>query len=308
MLRRLWTDKRGVTALVFGISLLVVLGSMGLAVDYGRGFLVRTKLAGAIDAAALAAGRNLDDVNIEGEIQRIFSANFPTGYMGVANVAITHSLSEIDGEKTVVVDGTATLQTTFMGLLGIKTFDVAAKAEVARGGPPMNIAIVVDISGSMNSSSGSSGSRLDAAKVAARTLVEQMFGAAATHANLAISVVPWSTMVNITPPGSVFTGTTTQSVTTFTNPINGETQSEVYIPNNTPVPLLFEPPANWKGCVYARYIDGQPEADQADKEFGPEKFGIMDWMGWEPPGADTGGGSSSSKKKKKKKKIEQEEI
>ena len=54
----------------------------GLAVDSGRGYVVKAQLSKAVDGAALGAARALNSGNPRAEAVAIFKANFPPGYFG----------------------------------------------------------------------------------------------------------------------------------------------------------------------------------------------------------------------------------
>lgn len=63
MMRRLYIRRqhqRGAIAIMFAFSLIVLFGIMGLALDLGRLYVVRTELQNAADAAALAGALALD--------------------------------------------------------------------------------------------------------------------------------------------------------------------------------------------------------------------------------------------------------
>jgi Flp pilus assembly protein TadG len=51
--------QRGAVALIFGISLVVLIGFAGLALDLGRFFVIKSELQNAVDACALAAASQL---------------------------------------------------------------------------------------------------------------------------------------------------------------------------------------------------------------------------------------------------------
>jgi hypothetical protein len=74
-------------------------------------------------------------------------------------------------------------------------------------------------------------------------------------------------------------------VPTFTHPVTGASQSVVYFANNSPVPLLDPPDADWEGCVYNQYSDDADSTNDADILYGPTSVGSAprrDWMAWEP--------------------------
>lgn len=51
--------QRGAVALVFGLTLVVLIGFAGLAIDLGRFFVIKSELQNAVDACALAAASQL---------------------------------------------------------------------------------------------------------------------------------------------------------------------------------------------------------------------------------------------------------
>jgi hypothetical protein len=55
--RSLGRDRRGSVYAFVGIALIPLLAAMGIGIDAGRGYLVRARLSQALDAAALADGR-----------------------------------------------------------------------------------------------------------------------------------------------------------------------------------------------------------------------------------------------------------
>jgi len=54
------TKQQGAVALTFAVLLVFVLGFMGLALDFGHAFVVKTELQTAMDACALSAAQELD--------------------------------------------------------------------------------------------------------------------------------------------------------------------------------------------------------------------------------------------------------
>ncbi len=55
------TDERGVSLVIFALMLLVLLGFMALGIEAGRWYLVRAELSKGVDAAALAAAKNISN-------------------------------------------------------------------------------------------------------------------------------------------------------------------------------------------------------------------------------------------------------
>jgi len=150
-------SERGVTLIYMAIFITTGLLFTGLAVDTGRAYVVKAQLTKAVDGAALAAARNLNGGNPAGEAARVFSANFPAGYMGtssVTNPAVDPSFFSsrvvtATGVNIVTVQATAVVPTTFMVLGGFSNVTVQSVGEAQRR--MVDLSLVLDVSGSLGS-------------------------------------------------------------------------------------------------------------------------------------------------------------
>src|SRR5262245_27453729 len=61
MFRRFWDDKRGNYALMMVVAMIPLLGGLALAVDYGEMALRRQLTLNALDAAAIATAREIQN-------------------------------------------------------------------------------------------------------------------------------------------------------------------------------------------------------------------------------------------------------
>jgi Flp pilus assembly protein TadG len=142
----------------------------GLAVDSGRGYLVKAQLTKAVDGAALAAARNLNSGDPKGEAAKVFKANFPDGYLGTSAVTdpytdanfFSSSVDPQSGTNTVTVNASAWLPTTFMQLGGKYSMEIGAMGEATRR--MVDLSLVIDVSSSI-------GWRWPAVRDASRTFV-----------------------------------------------------------------------------------------------------------------------------------------
>jgi Flp pilus assembly protein TadG len=291
-LRAFQRDEQGAVAVLVAVAAIPLIGALGLATDTARGYIVKARLSQALDAAALAGGKNMFGTDRDADIEMFFDANFPPGFMGatVSPLAI-----EDNDDKTVLsVNATATIDTTFMRVLGFDDLTVAAATEVSRQIDQLDVVLSIDTSGSM----GSPYSKIESARDAAKDLVGILFGSntvsptvtieGVTYDLLNIGVVNWNAKVNVTVADVAYDSalTTSETVTSFTNPVTGAAQDQLYFANNSPVPLLSPPDADWQGCVYARYTgDSTSTSDNtndADMSLGQVTVGTKEWLGWEP--------------------------
>lgn len=279
------TDTRGAVAAFVAGGIISMVGVVGLATDAARGYMVKARLGQALDSAALAGGRELFSPTRDADIRMFFNANFPPGFLGAS---VTGPVIQVSpNNEKLTLTASAKIDTTFMKVLGFQDLTVSTTTEVTRETTYLDVVLAIDMSGSMSSSTGGQ-SRIAAARTAATDLINILFGNEETKELLNIGIVPWNGKVNITRNGTVFDSTLTVSSTVpaFRNPLTGTVQSVVQKPNNSPVPLLSAPPADWKGCVYSRFIDNAANDDDADIVFGAQSSATGDWNAWEAVGAD----------------------
>ncbi len=182
----------GTAIVLLGFAVFVLVGSAGLAFDAGRGYMLNARLSQAVDAAALAGGRSLSiggGGDYESIIKKYFKANMPEGYMGAEVPDPVITLNAAGDEIEVVA--TATVPTTLMKVLGAKSMKIDARAVVNRAVKGMEVALVLDNSGSM------SGNKMNDLQASSELLVDILFGDNETVEDLYMSVVPFSGRTNI---------------------------------------------------------------------------------------------------------------
>lgn len=289
-------QNRGGVAVWAGFLIVPLLGFMGLGVDTARGYMVRARLSQALDAAALAAGKwSANTAKAEEEALMTFKANFPNGYMDATVTGPTISFNSLN--DLVGVNASAVMPTYFVHLLGVPTFTVAASTEVMRKTVYMDVVMSLDVSGSMDETINGV-KKIDAARNAAHILTDSLFGASETKEFLKMGLVTWNSNARILPIGVAYdaSSVTSQGVTTYNNPYrksdgtswlpvppftNPSTFNTVYFANGVPVPLMTSPPANWKGCVMARYTpDGI--VNDGDLFINTATVNGKEWMSWRP--------------------------
>ncbi|WP_419898743.1 vWA domain-containing protein [Roseomonas sp. USHLN139] len=200
MRRRGWRDRRGGVALTIALSLLPLLAACGLALDLARGWLAQSRLATAVDAAALAGGRAFSRPAAEREAaalilfwanfgrQEINSASSTLGFMGA--VAQPPVIDQPD-VNTLRVTARASLPTVFMRIFGQSSMALRASATAAVQTDGMELAMALDITGSMFPNG------IAALRLAAADLVGILYGDKETIPGLRVSIVPWAATVNL---------------------------------------------------------------------------------------------------------------
>ena len=73
-------SRRGIIAVVFALAAIPVIISIGAALDYGRAHILETRMAEALDKAALAVGAttSTNPTTINDTLNNYFNANFDT--------------------------------------------------------------------------------------------------------------------------------------------------------------------------------------------------------------------------------------
>ena len=181
-------DCRGATAVLFGVMLLPIMVAAGTALDYTRAANVRTKMQAATDSAALAAARDAGDLSqsqLAARARGVFDANFHS-----RSATLDQFHAELNG-KTVRISATASVPTVMLGILHIATINVGASSDVAWGRNKIELALVLDNTGSM-----AHAGKMTALKSAARDLISVLQGVATDRDSIKISIVPFDTQVN----------------------------------------------------------------------------------------------------------------
>jgi hypothetical protein len=189
-LARLWRDERGGLIAVIGLAIIPLFGAVGLAVDSSRGYLVKSRLSYAVDAAGLAGGRAFESANRDVDIRMLIDANFQPGYMGSAIEGPTITANPL--LHTLTIEARAVVPTAFMGVLGINEMSVSARAVIERELRGMEFVLVMDNTGSMPGNGG-----IVAIKQAARDLIDILSGGRETVPHFWVGVVPYTATVNI---------------------------------------------------------------------------------------------------------------
>ncbi len=143
--------------IVFALSLPVLILFLGLGVDFGFAFVTRARLSKAVDAAALAAMRNISQgqAQVTTIAQSAFNTNYGSGAgrdfsPPIFKVALT---TDASNNAVVNVSATATINTSFLRLLsGLQTLQISSYAQATR--PKLIMSLVLDKSGSMNKNGG----------------------------------------------------------------------------------------------------------------------------------------------------------
>lgn len=188
-LSRFLADRDGAVLPFVGIVSIALIGATGFGIDAARLMLLHSSLQRSIDAGALSTVARLDPPTIDAQLRKFTVANFGEGQVGATLDSLTWSLSS--DNKTLTVDATASAPATLMKILGIETISTSARSVIERSTSGLELALVLDNTGSM------AGSNLTSLKSAANTLVNTLFGDKPVAENLYVGIVPFSQSVNV---------------------------------------------------------------------------------------------------------------
>lgn len=181
---RLPTHRRGATIVLIALLNVILAGMVAFAVDVGRMYLARAQLQTAVDAGALAAGLQLrdDPDDVEAAIaagEQFVQYNRVGTFVTVPAESITIQAGSWNEQTRTFLAGAAEPDAIevnasvdhepfFFGrLLGLDEFAVPRGAIAQGGGSPLDIAMTLDLSGSMASQG-----RIEALRDAAPTFVD----------------------------------------------------------------------------------------------------------------------------------------
>src|SRR5262245_44362969 len=184
-LRCLKDDERGAILIYFTVALFPLLIVAGAAMDLGHVFLVKQKLTNATDAAALAVGtrNNLTPDQATALAQSFIRAQYAGN---LKSLAVSNTTTHVD------VTVTATVPMTFMQLLNTQSIDVSVTASAVRPQGRLEVALVLDQTGSM------AGSKIANLKLAAKDLIDIVVWDNQTHDYYAkVAIVPYAAGVNV---------------------------------------------------------------------------------------------------------------
>lgn len=265
--RSFFGDRRGNVVVLTGFMIVLLVGTVGLAVDATRAWMVRSRLATALDAAALSAARAYSIGGASTQLTQIridacgvFWANFgrtganpcaapggvldtttfSTGYLGAA--ATNPNLPDPALSNVLSVTARATLNTTFMRVLGINSLPVfTAAAAATRIVASLEVAMALDVTGSMSPiASGSSVTKIQALRTAGQSFVDTIYSGSETRERMWVSVVPYTTHVSL-------------GNSAYARNMVTQASRDLFTPGGLPLRDTRGDDVPWPGCIEVRY-------------------------------------------------------
>lgn len=262
MLKRFFAGRAargGNVSMLFAMGLLPILLLIGMAADVSRAMSARNRVATALDAAGLAAGRLLtsDETALLAEVERFLQANLSdSDWAMIGSVTVS-----LEGGARIVADAELTVPMTLASLAGLNDMEANAHTEIVRETNHIELALVLDNTGSMASSG-----KIEALRTAARDLVEVLFEDDDASDFVDIAIVPYVTAVNI--------GLDNVDMAWMDTEMASARHGENFSPRTNHFELFDTMGVAWAGCVEMRaapydVTDDPPDVSTPDTLWTP---------------------------------------
>lgn len=187
---RLRESDSGATALMFALLAVPMILAVGGGVDFYDAQAEKAKLQQVLDSAVLAGSK----IEAEGGDGVAMVATYVKQNYEVPFERAVVEAAKVD-KTTSVLSATASTKVpaNFLTIIGLSELEVAVSSAATYGIQKTEVAIALDVTGSMNS-----GTKLADAKAAAKDLVGILFtvpGSSKTSKNVKIGVVPFANYV-----------------------------------------------------------------------------------------------------------------
>jgi Flp pilus assembly protein TadG len=183
-------DEAGALVPVFALSLVPMIAIVGASIDLANMTRARDALQVAVDSTALAVNHSLHLATqdaIQAKAQNVFSRQV----QGLENPVLDPVSFDV-AQGRVDISASATYTPQFMHAFGFGPFSLHTEAATVVGDQEIEIALVLDNSGSMMFSG-----RMSALKDAADDLVATLYSDQNAHTRVKMALVPFSGAVNV---------------------------------------------------------------------------------------------------------------
>jgi Flp pilus assembly protein TadG len=269
-------DERGVVAVVFAITFAGLFLMAAIAIDYGRTEGEMVRMQNAVDAAALAASHSLGLPDQDTAGPQTAAAYFKANMAKHADVGVLDGVALDAAKGEVAAKAKGGMLTSFLRAVGIHELGFKANSTVSRGKGTVEVALVLDNSGSM------AGSYIADLRTAAQNLVNVVFTGFEGTDKVKVAVVPFAASVNVGAGNADASWMDTGGL----SPVHAENFAEP----KTRFELLQQMGVAWGGCVEVRpaphdVTDSLPTANT------PASLFVPMFNPDEPDGANDGGDS-----------------
>jgi Flp pilus assembly protein TadG len=190
LFRRLGRDDRGAIAVQFALLAIPLSILVFALIDLGRISLQRHQMQDALDAATLIAARSTAVTDTE--LEAVGDPAFLAEIVGLnLNLTASNASFKAGTGNHILGTATATVKPIIANLWTKSDFTVTAASDVVRSSKNLEVAVVLDITGSM------SGTRITDLKTGASDLVDIVVKDDQAPFYSKVAIVPYSVGVNV---------------------------------------------------------------------------------------------------------------
>jgi Flp pilus assembly protein TadG len=191
-LRAFRVAHTGNVAITFAFATLPIIAGVGCAIDYSRANSVKVAMQAALDSTSLMISKEAatdTSSQLQTNAQKYFLALFTRPE--AQNVTITASYTTTGG-TAVVINGSADVPTSLLGIIGYNTITVGVSSTAKWGSNRLRVALVLDNTGSM-----ADAGKMSALQSATKSLLTQLQNAGTNIGDVYVSIVPFVKDVNL---------------------------------------------------------------------------------------------------------------
>ncbi|MES1199845.1 MAG: ubiquitin-activating E1 FCCH domain-containing protein [Pseudomonadota bacterium] len=203
--------------MLWGLSASVLVGMTGLTIDFTRAQVIRTQIQNAADGAALVAARNASTMSLSD--RTALARAYFDAEAGEYGQGAEFSLTPLD-DNTYKVNVDVSMPGSLTKLISAHDWNIGVESEAVHGGTNIEVALVLDTTGSM------SGSKISDLRGAATDFVNTVVNDVQTPFYSKVALVPFSAGVNVgsysdtahgtVPGGKTITGASWSTGTAMT--------------------------------------------------------------------------------------------
>lgn len=184
--RRFTRDEQGSITILGLFCFVIILLVAGMGLDFMRHEALRVELQNTLDRAVLAATNLRNTNDPEDIVIDYFEKAGLREYLNEDEIVVT----PLGDGRQVTANVEATIPTYFLKFVAIDDLEMTSHSTAEQGISGLEVALVLDVSGSMNNYS-----RLKNLKSAAKEFTETIFDNAGSD-EVSISIVPYATQVS----------------------------------------------------------------------------------------------------------------
>lgn len=201
-LRRFSASERGTVAILFAFLVSILFMFVGMAIDMARLLHVKQIVQASLDAAALAAARRFEEPGIsEDEIKKTAKMYFEANVASMSSsLAKLSNFQATPNSATSQVTATVEIEvpTLFFPAGGstVRNLELPPKAITEFSQTRIEIAMVLDITGSMLETAPDGRVKLETLKAAAKEFADVLYSGHPRPGFIRVAIVPYSASVN----------------------------------------------------------------------------------------------------------------